>query len=231
MSKSEFIAVTEEDQQNATELLEGRLQALRERLQQLAPDGTNDRATVLLELARTLVDLERGAEGWAPAREAFDLYTAAGDWEQAAESCEALFRTETDQSLAALGQGVWISVTFPVHPNLTVAMLQHIIDETPDDSDGAAVAAATAHYIAELRTAEGSHERDSLMFFTQQMLGTVAKRHSQVEDQRDFNAWMLRLELDDPSKFLVRLRNVVDVLVQDDWWIDRAAIHASIPVN
>lgn len=230
MSISESIAVTDADQQNASELLEARLQALRERLQQLAPEAV-ERAAALLELGRTLVDLQRGQEAWEPVREAFDLYAAAADWEQAAEACEVLFRTEADGALVALGHGVWISVTFPVHPNVTVAMLQHIVDETPADSDGAAVAAATAHYVAELRTAEGSHERDSLTFFTQQLLGAVARRHSQVEEQRDFNAWMLRLALDDPGKFLVRLRNVVDVLVQDDWWIDRAAIHAYIPVN
>ena len=40
---------------------------------------------------------------------------------------------------------------------------------------------------------------------------------------------MERLELNDPDKFLVRLRNVVDVLVQDQWWIDREAIQAELP--
>jgi len=35
--------------------------------------------------------------------------------------------------------------------------------------------------------------------------------------------------LNDPDKFLVRLRNVVDVLVQDDWWFDRDALHAQLP--
>jgi len=37
--------------------------------------------------------------------------------------------------------------------------------------------------------------------------------------------------LDKPDKFLVRLRNVIDVLVQDEWWIDREAIQAELPVN
>ena len=59
----------------------------------------------------------------------------------------------------------------------------------------------------------------------------MARRHSAVEKQLEFEAWMKRLELDQPEKFLIRLRNVVDVLVQDDWWIDRDAIHAELPVN
>jgi hypothetical protein len=40
-----------------------------------------------------------------------------------------------------------------------------------------------------------------------------------------------RLELDEPDKFLVRLRNVVDVLVQDDWWIDRDAIQSRLTTD
>ena len=31
------------------------------------------------------------------------------------------------------------------------------------------------------------------------------------------------MELNDPARFLPRLRNVVDVLAQDDWWFDRDA--------
>ena len=39
----------------------------------------------------------------------------------------------------------------------------------------------------------------------------------------------MRMELDDPDKFLIRLRNVIDVLVQDEWWFDRDAVRDSIP--
>ena len=106
-------------------------------------------------------------------------------------------------------------------------MLQHIIDETPEDADGAAVAAAAAHYIADMRT-EGK-QRDKLLFFTNQMLGNVARRHSEIETQEQFEFWMKKLELDDPAKFIARLRNVVDVLVQDDWWFERDALQAEIP--
>ena len=95
--------------------------------------------------------------------------------------------------------------------------------------DGAAIAAAVAHYVADLRT-QGK-ERENLTFYTAQLLSAVAHRHSGVEQQPEFETWTRRLELDQPEKFLIRLRNVVDVLVQDDWWIDREAIQAELPVN
>jgi hypothetical protein len=69
------------------------------------------------------------------------------------------------------------------------------------------------------------------MFFATQTLGNVARRHSGVDGQEAFDLWMERLELKEPEKFLVRLRNVVDVLVQDNWWFDRQALQAKLPVN
>lgn len=209
-------------------LLESRLMALDERLREVVGND-RARAAVLLETARTLVRLDRRPEAWPTGREAFDLSVAGRDWEQAVQACEVLFLTEQPLALAALGQGVWLAVTFPVTPDLTVEMLHHIVEETPNDSDGAAVAAAAAHYVADLRT-EGN-VRKNLMFYTAQLMSSVARRHGHVQEQGDFDAWMRRLELDQPEKFLARLRNVVEILVQDDWWIDRDAIQAELPVN
>jgi hypothetical protein len=220
--------ITDGESPTGRAALAGHLEALAERLGELPADAP-ERADVLLEQARALLRLERGEEAWDPAREAFDRFIAESRWERAAEACEALFLTEQPQSLAALGQGVWLAVTFPIDPEVTVEMLRRVVEETPDDSDGAAVAAAAAHYVADLR-GDGP-QRENLLFYTAQLLSSVARRHSQVESQEAFEAWTHRLELDDPDKFLVRLRNVVDILVQDDWWIDREAIHAQLPVH
>lgn len=211
-------------------LLESRVIALRERLLEPQSQAPLTQAQLQLEMARALVDLERGNEAWATARTAFDTFVAAEQWEQAIEASEAMFLADQPDSLVALGHAIWLGVTYPVNPELTVAMLQHVVHETPEDADGAAVAAAAAHYIVELRAEEGK-ERDNLGFFASRMLATVARQHSNVKEQPEFDAWVKRLELDDPAKFLVRLRNVVDVLVQDQWWIDRSALQEKLPVN
>ena len=189
-----------------------------------------ERALLQLEMARILAGLDRGDEGWLLGREAVEVFMAQRDWEHAADACDVLYLCGQDErSLSALGQGVWLAVTFPMDPALTIAMLDHIVDDTPDDSDGAAVAAATAVYVADMRD-EGGPD-GNLGFFARQMLGRVARRHSNVESQLQFDAWIMRLELDDPTKFLVRLRNVVDVLVQQDWWFDRDAVRADLAVD
>ena len=220
-----------EDTQEPTVLLEARVHDLRRQLVELAAgyDALN-RADLLIELARVLVRLEKMDDAWDAAREAFDRYSAAQVWEGAVQACDVLFATDRPESLAALGQGIWLAVTFPIDPELSVAMLQHVIDETPQDSQGAAVAATAAHYISDLRMPEGK-DRDNLLFYTNQMLATVARRQDNIQDQAAFDRWFRKLELNDPTRFLPRLRNIVDVLVQDNWWIDREALQAKLPVQ
>ena len=210
--------------------LESHLLALRDQLRTIERAGSDQRALadVRLQMARTLVSLSRGEEAWPLGRAAFDQFIALDDYELAADACDVLFQSEQPSSIAALGQGIWLAVTCPIDPELTIELLSHVIEETPDDADGAAVAATTALFLADVR-AQGRH-RDDLMFFATQMLATVARRHSSVETPEQLDLWMDRLELKEPEKFLVRLRNVVDVLVQDEWWFDREALHERLPL-
>ena len=223
-------ADSSEDAQESTGMLERLVADLRGRLAELSPAAeTLRRADLLLQLGRALVRLEKQPDAWAAAREAFDHYLAERAWEGAAQACDVLFLSDQPESLAALGQGIWLAVTYPIDPELSVALLQRVVEETPPDSDGAAVAAITACYIVDLRAREP--QREHLLIYANQVLATVARRHSGVEGQQAFDKWIMEMELNDPARFLPRLRNVVDVLVQDDWWFDRKALQAALPVD
>ena len=224
----DFGSESGEDAIDSTEALEARLNAVRERI--IAESQSAD----LLSLAKLRLDegellnaLERGDEAWKIVRPIVDLFTQAAEWELAVEACDVLSQSEHDEALVALANGIWLAVTFPVDPQISVSLLQYVIDDTPDDSDGAAVAAAVAKYIIDMRASEDTH--NDLSFFATQMMGDVARRHSQIETQEQFNLWTKRMELNDPEKFLVRLRNVLDVMAQDDWWIDRDTLRNALP--
>lgn len=209
--------------------LEGELVELNRQLDRLPENApAMQRAALQLEIGRSLQILERGEEAWPITQTAFGLFLSAHEWAAAADACNVLYESDQADSLIALGHGIWLGVTFPIDPEISVNLLSHVVDDTPDDSDGAAVAAATACFLADVRTAEGP-DRERLQFFAQQLLGRVARRHSKIETQAQFDLWIERLELNDPDKFLVRLRNVVDVLVQDQWWFDRDALQGQIP--
>jgi len=214
-----------EDAQVSSELLEQKLADIDSRLS----DSTSiKRAELLLDYGRTCLELQRNFEAWQTGQQAFKIFVPAEDWEGAVLACDVMFNAEQPDSLVALGNGVWLAVTFPIDPELSVVMLDHVVDETPDDSDGGAVAAAVAHYLVDLR-AQDQHRRENLLFFTNQLLATVARRHSNVETQEDFEAWVKKLELDSPDDFLGRLAQVLNVMVQDDWWVDREALRAKLP--
>jgi len=218
-----------EDMQESSYQLEARLAELRQHRAEVQDRNSSAAVDLLLEESRLLIRLEKMDEAWDAAHAAFDAYLRQENWQGAVEACDVLYAADQPGSLAALGQGIWLAVTFPIDPELTVAMLEHVVDETPDDSDGAAVAAVTAHYVADLRTEGKRH--DDLVFYTNNLLGTVARRHSQVQSQETYDYWIKKLELHDPQLFLPRLRNVVDVLVQDEWWFDRDALRERLPVN
>jgi len=217
-----------EDAVPSTQKIELRLADLQQQLADLdeaAPLA--ERLQLELDSGYALLELNRFDEASALAHTLFDRTLDAKLWQHAVEACDILFQSEQADSVIALAHGIWLGVTFPIDPELTVAMLQHLIDETPDKSDGAAVAAAVANYIVDLRADEQS--RENLLFFTNQLLGQVARRHSQVEEQEIFDFWVQQLALDQPDKFLPRLAKVLDVLVNGDWWYDRDALRAQIP--
>ncbi|MDH3380133.1 MAG: hypothetical protein OEQ39_24695 [Gammaproteobacteria bacterium] len=218
-----------EDAAESQQALSASLHAAEHRLEQLPPTDCAGRAERQLDVSAALLRMAQDEDAWHRARNAFNVFAKHAQWESAVRACEILCRTDRPQALSALGNGVWLAVTYPIDPELSVAMLQHIVEQTPDDADGAAVAAATAAYLVDLRADGTVHE--SLSIFAAQLLGSVARRHSGITNQADFERWMQALELNDSERFLPRLRNVIDVLVQDDWWIDRDALRNGLPLD
>ena len=193
-----------------------------------ASAAPEDRARLQLDVAEALIGMGRADESWEKARSALDTFIELELWQDAVECCDVLYQSAQPASLVALAHGVWLSVSYPIDPTLTVNMLSYVIDETPAKADGAAVAAITAHYIADLRAGEDRHK--SLTFLTKQMLANVAKGHSGVDDQEGLSAWLERLELLDPDVFLPRLSLVLGAIVPpEQWWFDRDALREKIP--
>jgi hypothetical protein len=219
-----------EDAIKSTKLLQLKLDEKREQLASLPADASQDkRLEIQLESAYILLDLDRSQEAWEIGKKVLDRGLDDELWLRAVEACDILYQCERSDALKALAHGIWLGVTFPIDPELSVAMLQHLIDETPDNSDGAAVAAVTACYVVDIR-AQGE-QREDLKFFTNQLLGQVARRHSQVEEQEIFDFWVERMALDDPAKFLPRLAKVLEVIVDGHWWFDRDALRGKIPTD
>ncbi len=203
---------------------------LTEKLQELtalADTPSLRRARLQMDIAELLNTLERKKEAWDIAREAFRISVQQESWQDAVEACDVLFQAGQEDSMAVLGMGIWLAITFPVNPELTVAMLIHLVDETPDASDVGALAAIAARYVVDLRADDEQHESQS--FLVDNLIAMVAKRLSNVRDQDAMNRWLDRLELRDPQVFLPRLSQAVDTIVNGKWWFDRDELRARLP--
>ena len=195
------------------------------------PADTSDleRALLQLDISELLLALDQKEHAWNEARATFDTFIKNEEWQHAVEACNVMYQTEQPASIIALGHGVWLAVTYPISADTSVAVLNHIVDETPATSDGAAVAAMTGYYIADIRSTDENH--DSMTFLAKTILGNVAKRHSNVQTQKEMDAWLFKLELNDPQVFLPRLSLVVNSIVGEIWWFDRDELRAKLPVN
>ncbi len=226
--KNEFVlGESAEEETQSIQHLEAKLLGIQNDIERLPREAdTYERLKLTMDSCYLMLDLERQNEAWNIARECLDQALAEQLWTQAVEACDVMYQADRENSIQALAHGIWLGVTFPIEPDLSVAMLQHLVDETQDKDDGAAVAAATACYLVDLRA---NGDLEELRFFTRQLLGQVARRHSQVEDQEIFEFWVEQLELNDPDKLLPRLASILDVLTNDDWWYDRDRLRDLIP--
>lgn len=207
------------------EQLKARLEYFENQLASISHDASaEERIKILLEIGRIQVERYKGADTWEKASQAFDLAHENQLWELAVEACDVMFLSEGPDALKALGHAIWLGVTFPIDPEITVAMLQHLVEESPEEADTRAVAAAAAHYITTLRCGK----EDDLTFFALQMLTSVADKHSHISDQSSFDLWRKTLELDKPEVFLKKLSGALDQLVGENWWLDRDKIRASL---
>ncbi len=218
------------DQGESIKAIREALAKARKQLKSMPDDSDPvERARALLDVAEPLIGLGQGADAWTHAREAFAVFVDYEHWQDAVEAADVLYQSEQPDSILALGQGIWLAVTYPVRAQSTVTLLNNVIDETPSDSDGAVVAAMVAHYIAGLRT--DGEEKESLTFLTTQMIARVAKRHRGIEDQKTLDTWIEMYKLNDVPELLKRLGTVVDVMVGDKWWFERDELRATLPVH
>jgi len=214
--------------QPSPQTLEDQLKLFQQHLAELPETASElDKNRIILDIAETHLALEHKEEAWKLARAAFNVFLQLEAWQEAVEACNVLYQADQPASISALGQGVWLAVSFPIAADTSVAMLTHIVDETPNDSDGAGVAAMAACYITDLRAEDDRHE--NLSFLARNLLGQVAHRHSNINSQEQLDIWIDKLELRDPQVFLPRLSMMLNIMVGEEWWFDREELRQKMP--
>ena len=230
LSKALSESISGQDLGDARAFFENELREHQQHLSALPTQASDtDRSRVELEIARAHLGLGNKDECWNIARPLLEVFIESEQFEKAVEVCELLYLSEQEDSIAALAHGCWLAVTYPVLPALTVDMLSYIVDETPDNSDGAAVASVAALYLVELRA--NDKEKEDLEFLAKQLVALVAKRHRNIEDEESIEIWIEMMELNNLDELFTRLGKVIDAIAGNNWWFDRELLRSRLPVN
>ena len=133
MSESNDISAAlsgEERQELAVKLTETQA-----KLKNLPADAAPmEKALIQLDISELMLALDLKEEAWNEARATFDTFIKNEQWQHAVEACNVMYQTEQPASIVALGHGVWLAVTYPIEADTSIAVLNHIVDETPPDS-------------------------------------------------------------------------------------------------
>lgn len=188
-----------------------------------------EKSRLMLDIAECHLGLDQTDQAHSWAHQSIAALIQQEQWPLVVDACDIIYNCGKDDALVALGNGIWLSVTFPVDPNISIQLLHHIVDETPDDSDGAAVAAMLAHYLAETRSSDKDHK--NLTFITNQIVTQVAKRHRNIEDEKTLQTWIKMYQLDEIDQLLPKMAIILDTIVDNQWWYDRDDIRSRLPLN
>lgn len=106
----------------------------------------------LLALCRVLLELREYPEAFLQARLLLGQSIEQGDPDAAAAACLAMYESGQEESISALGHAVWLVVACPVNPEQVLQAMRSLVEETPENSDGAAVAAMLGYFLVEKRS-------------------------------------------------------------------------------
>ena len=230
LSQALLESISGQDLGDARAYFENELREHEQHLAAFSNDANDiDVAKVKLEIARAHLGLGNKDKCWEVSKPLLTIFIEGECFQLAVEVCELLYLSEQTDSIIALAHGCWLAVTYPVDPALSVDMLSYIVDETPDNSDGAAVASVAALYLVELR-AQGK-EKENLTFLAKQLVALVAKRHRNIEDEESIEIWIEMLELNNLDELFTRLGKVIDAIAGNNWWFDRDNLRSKLPVN
>ena len=162
-------------------------------------------------------------EEWCLNKAAITRYSRSGQWEEALKLLTILSKKhKTHEIYKALAQRVWVALKTDAPVIDVVLALFHLFNTLGPRHEIAGSVAALAHLMAKHRTPEHP-DRDLARAQAQQMF-TLVLDASGVVGTEAFDKWVAHHHLDDPNHYIPIVLNCLEVMVGDDWWIDRALL-------
>ncbi|MEO5376394.1 MAG: hypothetical protein H7832_01210 [Magnetococcus sp. DMHC-6] len=166
-------------------------------------------------------------EQWRQDRQAVILFSQNGQWEEALNRLKTLSTKYRNHHLySALAQRVWVALKWQVPASEAVLALFHLLNTLGAKHELAGPLAALAHLLAKHRT-PNHPDRELALGQAQQMFSLIC-HHQLIESDEAFQAWVQENQLDQPDFYIPQIMNGLEVMVGEDWWIDREALQKSL---
>ncbi|MBF0583137.1 MAG: hypothetical protein HQL80_02745 [Magnetococcales bacterium] len=162
-------------------------------------------------------------EEWRLNKAAVGRFSRNGQWKEALELLTALSKKQKSHEIyKALAMRVWIALKTDAAVTDVVLALFHLLNTLGPQHEVAGPIAALAHLMAKHRTPDHP-DRALAQGQSQQMFSLVMDSVGIVGDDA-FKKWVAQNRLDDPEYYVPIVLNCLEVMVGDEWWIDREAL-------
>lgn len=167
------------------------------------------------------------AEEWNEDRKALHTFSHAGQWEEALKILKRLSTKHKNHEIyKALAQRIWVGLKTQTPAIEVVQSLFHLLNTLGARHEMAPIICALAHLLAKHRTPD-HEDRDLAIGQSQQMFSIVCDSLNIVGEEA-FQIWIKANRLNDPDHYLPMLLKGLEIMVGDEWWIDKDGLQKEL---
>ncbi|MBF0262648.1 MAG: hypothetical protein HQL97_12540 [Magnetococcales bacterium] len=160
------------------------------------------------------------AEEWNEDRIAVDRLSREGNWTDVLTILRRLSTKHKNKEIyKALAQRIWVGLKTDAPAIEVVQSLFHLLNTLGPRHDLAPAICALAHLLAKHRSPDHA-DRDLAIGQSQQMFSLVCDTYNIIGEEA-FQIWVQAKQLDDPDLYIPSILKGLEMMVGDDWWIDR----------
>lgn len=168
-------------------------------------------------------------EEWEMNKQAIKRYAKQGQWEEVLKNLVILStKRKNNEVFQAIGQRVWVALKSDASVTDAVLALHQLLHTFGVKHEVAPHIAALAQLVSHHRTPDDP-DAPLAQGQVQQMFAIVCEEVGVVGEEA-FQKWVVENRLDDPEYVATVVFRALELMINDDWWIDRGALQKEMEV-
>ncbi|MBF0622592.1 MAG: hypothetical protein HQL54_11765 [Magnetococcales bacterium] len=167
-------------------------------------------------------------ENWDLMVNSVRQFTRAKKWDEALDALVYLSNQDNNPLVfSARAQAAWLALKTPVPVSQVTQFLYKLMITLTATHPAAPAMASLANFMVNNRKDEDP-DRPLAEFHVQQMYQHCLDDPNGEATTESFQKWVTENQLDQPDYFIPIVMEVLEELVGDSWWVDRATVEADM---